>query len=358
MKILHLPTSTGGMSWGLAQGEKLHGLHSEVLILYDNWLKYPADRILFKNSPSNFFDKIIHNFLKLKEVFNIYNKYDVFHFNFGTTLIDFTKTGLQLLDLAMYKKSKIVVTYNGCDARQKYPTIKRTNFSACHNNNCYRGMCNNGNFDRIRRKKIKKFDKYAQDIFALNPDLFYFLPKRAKFLPYTIAKWNEIKTLPYKKVSERIKIVHAPTNRESKGSDIIIDTFEKLKKIYKDSVEFILVENVENKKAIEIYQDADLIIDQILIGWYGGFSVEVMKMGKPVMVFIRDEDLQFIPTQMSIECQKAFINVNPFTIYEELCKIIENPELLKEYREAGLEYVYKWHDPFYVASITKTVYES
>ena len=43
MKILHLPTSVGGNSWGLAQGEKALGLESEVLIDANNWLNYKSD---------------------------------------------------------------------------------------------------------------------------------------------------------------------------------------------------------------------------------------------------------------------------------------------------------------------------
>ena len=38
MKILHLPTSVGGNSWGLAQGEKALGLDSKVLIDSNNWV--------------------------------------------------------------------------------------------------------------------------------------------------------------------------------------------------------------------------------------------------------------------------------------------------------------------------------
>ena len=46
MKVLHLPTSVGGNSWGLAQAEKEIGLESEVLIIEQNWLKYKCDHNL------------------------------------------------------------------------------------------------------------------------------------------------------------------------------------------------------------------------------------------------------------------------------------------------------------------------
>jgi hypothetical protein len=359
MKIIHLPTPVGGGAWGVAAGERELGLQSEVLILYDSWLNYPADRIIFKTHPNSYFEKLTNLAVRIKEVTNIRNNYDIFHFNFGTSLIDHPSIGLPLADLPFYKKKgKIVVTYNGCDARQKYPTMKRVEIAACHNINCYNGMCNSGKLDQERQLRIKKFDKYADAIFAFNPDLLHFLPERAKFLPYAVASWYDIKTLPFKGIDKRLKIVHAPTNRAAKGSDIIIEALNKLEENYGDIIDIILVENIPHKEAIAIYEQADLIIDQILIGWYGGFAVEALKMGKPVMVFIREEDLKFIPAEMAEQCNQAFINANPLNIYEKLCSIAENPGILENYRNAGLEYVNKWHDPLFVANITKTAYES
>ena len=38
--------------------------------------------------------------------------------------------------------------------------------------------------DRLKAKRIRKWDKYAHHIYYLNPDLAQYLPERAKFLPY------------------------------------------------------------------------------------------------------------------------------------------------------------------------------
>ena len=359
LKVVHLPTSVGGMSWGLAQGEKSLGLHSEVLVLFDNWLEYPADRVIFKIPQGSWGRRILGIATRIKEVYRIRRECDVFHFNFGTSLIDLWNIGLPLLDLPFYRgRGKIVVTYNGCDARQKYPTMQRVPFSACHNDQCYDGICNSGRRDRGRQRKIAKFDHYADAIFTVNPDLKHFLPERTQFLPYTIANWDEIQAIPYQPVDRKMKILHSPTNRAVKGSDIIIDALNRMKERYGEGIDVMLVEGMPNQKARQVYARADLGIDQILIGWYGGFAVEMMKMGKPVMTFIRKEDLKFIPEKMARDCQHAMILVDRSSIFEKLCEVVENPSILKSYREAGLEYVHKWHDPVYVAGMTKSVYES
>ena len=83
-----------------------------------------------------------------------------------------------------------------------------------------------------------------------------------------------------------------------------------------------------------------------------------MKMGKPLGVFIREEDLKFIPKEMAQDLNDAIININPYNIEEELSKYVENIDLLYKKSEASIEYVNKWHNPLYVASLTKQVYES
>lgn len=360
LKILHLPTSVGGNSYGLSRGERKLGLQSDVLVVRDsnNFFNYPADISI--NLSKN---KLINGIRRLKTFLALRNKYNIFHFNFGTSLLDFgDKLGLErFLDLRFYpKNAQLFVTYNGCDARQKYKTMERTLIAACHQENCYKGMCNSGEMDKRRREGIEIFSEYARHFFTVNPDLFYFLPQdKTTFLPYTIAYWDNVvaSNLGHMVSSKKIRIVHAPTDRAVKGSGFIIEAMKKLQILYKN-VEFILVEGKSNQEALAIYATADLVIDQILGGWYGGLAVEVMKLGKPVMVFIREEDLKFIPKEMAKDCMETFINVTPATIFEKLNYIVDNPQQLALYSQKSLEYVHRWHDPAKVALITKEIYSS
>lgn len=345
LKILHLPTSTGGNSSGLSLAEKELGYISDVLTFSEQFNKYDSD-INLNLSQRNFLNRI---YIRMKTFLKVRNKYDVYHFNFGTSLLDFGRFGLPLLDLPFYKKTaKKIVTYNGCDARQKYPSMSTYKIAACHEKNCYKGMCNSGKLDKIRQIKIRKMAKCAHHIFALNPDLLKFLPENASFVPYTISNWNTIKKVN-KQRSKKIKIVHAPTNRDAKGTRYIETALSKLSTKYRD-IEVIFVENKTFEDAIAIYQTADLVIDQVLIGWYGAFSVEVMKMGIPVACYIRQEDLKYIPSKMALDLNQAIINVSPFTIFNELEKVIENRAMLVEKGRAGLDYVHTWHEPKKIAT--------
>jgi hypothetical protein len=258
------------------------------------------------------------------------------------------------MDIPFYPDDKrIVFSFNGCDARQKYRTVERVNFSACHSNECYGGICNCRVKDWLKRRKIKKVQRYADHIFSLNPDLFHFLPEGTTFLPYVSGV--DIEPVPYR-IERKLKIVHAPTDRAAKGSSFILQGLENLKK--KFNIEIELVEKVPHKKALEMYKQAHLVVDQCLIGWYGGLAVEVMKMGKPVAAFIREEDLKFIPDQMAHDVKETFINITPINIEDALAPYLESTSLLSQKGKAALDYVHKWHNPVYVAGITKAVYES
>jgi len=361
MRVLHLPTSVGGNSWGLSQGERRIGLTSRVLTVGRNYLQYPTDDLIILPQSEGLLGKA-KSFLTLLNTFlKIRKNYDVYHFNFGSSLLDFPRYGIYALDLPFYPaNARLFVTYNGCDARQKYPTMRRTALAACHNPLCYGGMCNSGKLDKVRRKKIAKFAKYVDHIFAVNPDLLWFLPsEKSSFLPYTVANWfDEADIKPtFDFTRRKLRVVHAPTNRVAKGSHLILSSLQKIKESFPNDIDIILIEGKSHAESLAIYRESDLIVDQVLVGWYGGLAVEVMRMGKPVAVYIREEDLHFIPADMRKDLNDAFIRIQPNTIDEVLAQFISNRKALQEKAENAYEYVHTWHDPIKVALQVREYYE-
>ena len=354
MRVLHLPTSVGGNAWGLAQGEKALGLDSKVLIAAQNWLNYDADIVLNMQDVNSNYKKV----LKLAAAFmQARSRYDVFHFNGGSSLLHSPQNHLNQADLPFYPAAaKLFVTYNGCDARQKFPTIARTRVSACHDARCFHPICNFGAHDHLRRKAIAKMARYVRHIWALNPDLLYFLPaEKSSFLPYSVLPGQTVPVAPA--FGKRLKLLHAPTHREIKGTQYIVEAVEKVRRERGDVIELILIENQPHEDAISRYRQADVIVDQVLIGWYGGFAVEAMKLGKPVMARIAEEDLPFIPAAMAKDVRETVINVSPLTLHDTILRCIDDRAFLRERAAASIEYANRWHDPRYVATLTKAQYE-
>lgn len=129
-----------------------------------------------------------------------------------------------------------------------------------------------------------------------------------------------------------------------------------LKKKY--DLNFTLIENLKNKQAKEKYKNIDILIDQLFAGWYGGVAVEVMALGKPVISYIREKDLIYVPKKM--RDQLPIINTSPKTIYSTLEKILNTPRNQILYLgKKSRTYVEKWHNPKKIAKrIKKDVVEA
>ena len=40
---------------------------------------------------------------------------------------------------------------------------------------------------------------------------------------------------------------------------------------------------------------ADLVVDQLVLGWYGAVAVEAMALGRPVLAYIREDEAEDNP---------------------------------------------------------------
>lgn len=356
MRVLHLPTSVGNHSWCLSRGERELGLKSDVLVMEGSYLSYPSDYHVgldgLRNTSARWW-RLLKIFVEIR------NKYDIFHFNWGSTLFTMRSLNLHHLELPFYpEESGLFVTYNGCDARQKYPTLsKGEGFSACKY--CSVEDCDSGELDRSRAKGIRKFEKKANFIWGLNPDIMDFLPdKNADFIPYAVAlNLDRPPVPPSYKGGRSLRVGHAPTNRDIKGTKFLISAVEKINKNRPGSIELIMVEGVAHAAALNIYSQVDIIVDQLLIGWYGTLAVEAMLLGKPVIARIDSKDVERVPSRMREELQDCIINANPETIAATLLDILGSPDDLRRRGAASIEYAHKWHAPRYVAGLTLEKYQ-
>ena len=353
MRILHCPYDVGGNAWTLSQAERKLGLDSRVIVYQQSWFGYSSDYNLHleRSSTLNKGAKILAFFLKAL------TQYDVFHFNFGSSLIDNLPClrWFEMADLALLKAfgKKVIVTFQGCDARQREYCRSHFKISVCAEPDCYGGICTERTDER-KRRRIDKIARYADKIFALNPDLLNVLPGNAEFLPYTTVDLNE--WLPVnKKQEKKFTIIHSPTNRAAKGTGYIEDAVNRLVKKYA-YIELKLVEGIPHHNVKDIYSQADIAIDQLLVGWYGGFAVEMMALGKPVLSYVREEDTKFLPPGMKDEM--PIINANPENIYEVLNMLVQERDTLHLLGERSRAYVERWHDAMKIAAQMKAVYES
>jgi hypothetical protein len=83
----------------------------------------------------------------------------------------------------------------------------------------------------------------------------------------------------------------------------------------------------------------------------------VMALGKPVVAYLRTEDLAFLPEGMRSEL--PIVNAEPATIYAVLKRLLgEGAGWLAHLGKCSRAYVEQWHDPKRIAARLKADYEA
>ncbi len=356
MKVLHLPDSVGDNAWTLSRAERAHGIKSDVLFIngatiYEAQSKQsdiPEESLTVRNP-----------FKRVANTIDFYKwavqEYDVLHFNWGRTILSNPFSPIPPIELPFLSRSNaaIVVTYQGSDSRQEGYCLRHYDITHAREYSTLQ-LARYRLYSLFKRQHISMFGKYADLIYATNPDLLNVLPEGAKFRPYTKCEIGKIRPVLFDGPNHRMRIVHAPTSRNIKGTKYIVATIDKLKKEGFD-IDLILVENKTNKEAMEIYKKADVIIDQLLIGWYGGFAVECLALGKPVIAYLRETDLDYLPQGMRDDM--PIINASPQSLYATLRAILEGKTDLREISHDSVAYVNTWHSEKKIAASIIKDYE-
>jgi glycosyltransferase involved in cell wall biosynthesis len=369
LRVLHTPQIVGGHAGLLASAEREIGMQSTCVTFSRHPFDYRHDEVLWDQSHT----VVVNEIKRLKLLWRAMREFDVIHFNFGMSILprrfdDAIPSGrsarkvaydayvslVEYLDLPLLKKAgkRIFVTYQGDDARQgsycraHFPISPIGEVSADYYTP--RG-------DLRKQREIGIFDRHADGIYALNPDLLHVLPPRARFLPYASVDLRKWSLCPPRDTSKPL-VVHAPSHRGVKGTRFVLDAVSRLKA---DGLafDFVLIEGMKNEEARRIYEKADVLIDQLLLGWYGGIAVEFMALGKPVICYIREDDLRFIDSDM--RQQLPIIRAEPGTIYQVLRESLTGKRSdLAEVGARGRAFVERWHDPIKTARILQQDYLS
>jgi hypothetical protein len=323
-------------------------VQSDVVVRSSTWLGFPCDRNLgLRDVPWPVaFARLVRFAIEASRT------YDVFHFNWGMSLVDHRAWGVHLWDVPLVKRlgKRVIVTFQGCDARLKTWSREHLATSACAE--CDVAWCH-GRLDDRRRARITIWTRHADQLFALNPDLLHAVP-HAEFLPYAHvdpAAWRS--EAPAPPPSGRAwRIAHLPTNRSIKGTRYVEAAIAQLQREGL-SIELALIEGVPHRDIHDHLAAADLVVDQLLVGWYGGVAVEAMALGKPVLCFLRDDDLKrFVPFHDLI----PVVRTTAQTLGQDLRALMTSPQRWATACEAGPRFVQQCHDPRRIALRTMRAY--
>ena len=333
IKILHIaPQNFAGIPLDFVKMHRKYGIESRLITIYKNTLQFDEDITLdftipkgklsrkwrdkkalsdtelkFKYiKPQNILENVyfkLRDFSHSKKIENaiiehdLYN-YDIYHFDGG---MDFYRDCRFIKKLKKHGK-KIVCCYFGSDLRTR------------------------GIFKKI------------EDLSDLNLTIEFDHLKLYKNLKYIYFPFEYTNTFLPKKINDKIKIIHSPTNRLFKGTYKILKVIENLKKTV--DFEFILAENMVRNELLKLKAQCDIAIDQVG-GEFGGSgygrnSLENLAIGLPTITEFNDEYHKFLG-------DNPFINANINELYKILLQLIKDKSILKGYDMKGKKWLEKTH---------------
>ncbi|MCJ8013530.1 hypothetical protein MUG84_17545 [Paenibacillus sp. KQZ6P-2] len=227
----------------------------------------------------------------------------------------------------------------------------------------------------IRSKKIaERHNPYLQllDQFHNEAEIEYLL-KASRYIPacivpnfemvpYVSGAYQRIYILP---LAVRCKHLTPPAGSDQQQVPLIVhvpnpfyDEYlyieENLNKLSENGHRFNYVRAV-NKTPDEIatvISQSDIVIDQIMCGFYSHIAVEAMNRSKAVISYIR-EDLRF-----RLDPLLPIISANPATLYDKLSRLLKDPILRRRCGEQGKTYVDQHHSLQLVARQLQWIYKN
>ncbi|MBZ0202761.1 MAG: glycosyltransferase [Ignavibacteria bacterium] len=325
-------SNVAGYATRLLKGFDEIGISADAYVEGKHVFDYSTEHLKSYNLPkSRWMQRIYTRWFFLKCLF----KYDAFLFISTQTFIK----GYKDLKILRFFKKRTAMIFTGCDVQQPEMTYEdHIPYSSCHNCTvdykkfvgCYPET------KILRTRKIEGLiDKIVNDRALRNV-----LQRDSVHInqPIDIKDFPKIIVHPNNPIPV---ILHAPSNYGYKGTKFLIEAIKKLKKEF--DFEFRLVNNVKLKDLYIEINKADLVVDQLIQGWFGMLPLEAMMYEKPVICYMREDVAKAQPAD------NPMINANPATIFEVLKDQLRNPLLWRETGIAGRKYVIKYHNASLIA---------
>ncbi len=357
LRILHLPDVIGGHPPALASGERSLGADAQTLCYDPSPYGYPAD-IMLGGPGVPFSAKLVERW---RAFLDVRKRFDVFHFNFGSSLLHVPRAGAILPELGFYNPDAArFMTYQGDDARLIYPPELDASLDEERRRGRWQGAATSATYvDRLRLTKrrwtIARSAKMCDHIFALNPDLLSHLPQsKSSFLPYAIEPPRVAGLMPpdvSRPAGTPLRLVHLSTAPAIKGSGLIENAVAIAAQHCAVTLDLVIQQPRDN--ALRRLAQADYMIDQLVLGWYGGTVVEAMYLGVPAIARLCPRQLFSVP---ELSCELPVINADAHTLAGIIIDLAKAPERRPDLVRRGLDFAHKWHLPTVVAKTTIAAY--
>ncbi|MDL2259340.1 hypothetical protein LJB99_00480 [Deltaproteobacteria bacterium OttesenSCG-928-K17] len=304
---------------------------------YEKWSQAYADRKDMARIGWKFFTKT----LMLALFISALVKYDVFIFYFNRT---FSKKWWDLPILKFFRKT-IVFIYVGSDSRPMYINGKSLPYLEQDDLSAWLEMI------AQQKYKIKRAGLYADHIIDLPPQAYFHERKYIHFNIIGIPR--EVPASKFEEPEDQspnraLKILHAPSHPETKGTPLIRQVIERLK-AKGHALEYIEIINQPNEAVMKSLAECDFVIDQVYADTpLAGFATEAAFFGKPSIS--GSYYIDGINNDFPLELMPPSLFVHPDDIEAAIEKMIVDHEFRRKMGLEARQYAESYLKPAMVAS--------
>lgn len=176
-------------------------------------------------------------------------------------------------------------------------------------------------------------------VFVSTPDLLRWVPQ-ATWCPVVIdmERWNAAK-IARRREGPPV-VVHAPTSPWLKGTALIEPILRRLDA--EGVIEYRCITGVPHAAMPAIYGEADVVLDQAVLGIYGVAACEALAAGTLVMSHVDSFTRSQVQDRTGLDL--PICEVTADTLEVELRRVAATPEEFDAYRAAGPAFVEAVHD--------------
>lgn len=321
MRVLHAPINVAGGPGAISAGLRALGVESTLLVFNERPFVRGFDIDLELRDTSRLSSVPFNLPKQLRALAWALPRFDVFHFHAGLTLAPRRIT----LPLLRARRKGIVFQSWGSDLRGRNGSEVPYLRSA--------GAVIVGSY--LTRRLAPRGPWPAYDV--IPPAI-------------VLDDWTPSPTEP----GEALRIAHAPSKRAVKGTEAVLAAVETLR-ARGAPIELDLIEGVPHREARLRYANADLIVDQLRVGWYGMFAIESMALAKPVVVHLDEEAAA--ETEEAFGLELPLVPADENSLEDVLAGLVERRRELPVLGRRSREYVERVHAHTAVAQRVLEIYE-
>ncbi len=197
---------------------------------------------------------------------------------------------------------------------------------------------------REQERALALAAKHAGRVFYSTLDLGESVP-RGVHLPLAIeaGRWERAsldRPLPDLERRDGVRgpvvIAHAPTHRLIKGTKHVQEAVERLRAEF-PRVELRMIERRPWAAMPEFLSGCDILVDQVMMGWYGLLAIEGMAERRAVVAYLREDLRARYP-----DC--PVVSAEPATLHAVLRDLVRDPARRAALGERGARYARERHD--------------